>query len=108
MRTNTLNPLDFILPASVKIVFSLSIIAYGIFNFSAHYWILVALLLVAILAMSERISGLKTFKTTASYQRVVDADGGTFSQIEKNKSVPNSRPVVQDGGLYKRKEQNQL
>lgn len=105
MRTNTLNPLDFILPASVKIILAVSIIAYGILNFSAHYWIFVALLLVAILAISDRISGLKTHKTTAPYQRVVDADGGTFSRTEKNKSVSNSRSVVQDGGLYKRKYQ---
>lgn len=104
MRTNTLNPLDFILPASVKIILALSVIAYGVVNFSAHYWILVALLLVAILAISERISGLKTPKLNTPHQRVVDTDGGTFSQTEKSKMAPDNRPVVQDGGLFKRKD----
>lgn len=105
MRSNTLNPLHFILPASVKIILAFSVFVYGVFNFSAHHWVLLGLLIVAVLAIAERISRLTaTAQTTSLHHRVVDTDGGTFSQQEKRQQSINSHPVVQDGGLYKRKD----
>ncbi len=111
MRTNTLNSLQSILPValpvSVKIILLLLALLYGIFNFSAHHWILLGLVVVAIMAILERISRLNTAHkpNTANNQRVVNTDGGSFSRLEQSSKHHSAHPVVQDGGIFNRKYQ---
>jgi len=111
MRTNTLNSLQLNFPAalhaSIKIILPLLVLLYGIFNFSAHHWILLGLLVVAIMAISERLSRINaTHKTNAlNNQRLVNTDGGSFSLTEQSHKVCYGRPVVQDGGAFNRKYQ---
>lgn len=110
MTTETLNPLQETLSATrvtaIKIIASLLVISYGVINFSAHYWIFLALIIVAVLAISHRTSGLTTAQktTTLSQQRVVNTDGGSFSQPEQRRVARNASPIVLDGGIYKRKQ----
>ncbi len=109
MTTNTLNPLQARLSTArltpIKIIASLLVLSYGIFNFSAHYWILLALLVVAILAISDRISRLTASHKTnkSNQQRVINTDGGSFSKLEQSRVARNASPVVLDGGIYNRK-----
>ena len=111
MTTNTLNPLPLQVTHStarhvlIKIIATLLVLSYGAYNFSFHHWILLALIVVAILAISDRISRLTASHkmNTSSQQRVVNIDGGAFSKGEKSQVVHNVCPVVQDGGIYNRK-----
>lgn len=109
MRSNTLNPLPSIISSalfsSAKITLPLFIVLYGIFNFSAHYWILLALIIVGFLAISSRLSHFSTpHKTDASINsKVINSDGGTFRHAEKNIEKRNANPIVKDGGISKGK-----
>lgn len=109
MTTDTLNPLQETLSATrhtpIKIIASLLVISYGVVNFSVHYWIFLALIIVAVLAFSHRISALTLVQETSAskQQRVVNTDGGSFSQVETTGKVRNASPIVQDGGIYNRK-----
>ena len=107
MRTNTLNPLTSILPTvlltAAKIILPLLILLYGVFNFSAHYWIIVGLLIVAVMAISDRLSGLNVAhkKTSKNTSKVINSDGGSFSHTDESRPVSNVTPVVLDGGINK-------
>lgn len=104
MRTNILNPLQFVLPVSAKIMLLLLVLIYGAFNFSAHHWILLGLLIVAVLAISDRISRLTAqYKKHTTNHTAISTDGGTFSHTEKNNRTRTGYAVVKDGGLFKRK-----
>ena len=109
MRTNTLNPLPSIIPSALfsaaKFILPLLVLLYGVFNFSAHYWILLALIVVGFLAISVRLSHLSApHKTDTSINnKVMNTDGGTFRHAEKNMKKRNARPFVKDGGISKGK-----
>lgn len=111
MRTNNLNPLLPIFPAvlltTAKIILPLLVLLYGVINFSVHYWIILALFVVGMLAISDRLS-----RINAVYKNDItknsnpgNADGGTFNHVDKNTSRRVGLPVVQDGGIHKFKSQ---
>ena len=109
MISDVHNPLRSILPVALitplKIIALLSLVLFGVFNFSAFHWIILGLLVVAVFAISDRVSRLNAshHSKTSNNQRVINTDGGSFSQAEKSKKVVSGHPVVQDGGIYNRK-----
>lgn len=107
MRSNTLNPLHSIfhtvLLTTAKIIVPLLVLLYGVFNFSMHYWIILGLLFVAVMAISDRLSRIDVShkKTTKNKSNVISSDGGSFSHTDKSQPASAGYPVVKDGGINK-------
>ncbi|MGD8525867.1 MAG: hypothetical protein PVJ63_06435 [Thioalkalispiraceae bacterium] len=111
MRTFTLNPLQInlstALQTAVKLILSLLVLLYAVFHFSTFHWVLFGLFALCVMAIRERLSRIDAVlqKNDMIRPNVMNADGGAFRQLEQPRQPRRARPIVQDGGIFKRRHQ---